>query len=59
MVRGIFDNMSLANNGQKFMQRGAVDYINFKRLNNGERYIVVNKPDAIKMVRIIKYHLSI
>ncbi len=48
IVRGIFDNMSLANNGQKFMQRGAVDYVNFKRMNNGERYIFVNKPDAIK-----------
>ncbi len=48
MVRGIFDNMSLANNGQKFMQRGAIDYVNFKRLNNGERYIIVNKPDSIK-----------
>ncbi len=48
IVRGIFDNMSLANNGQKFMQRGAVDYVNFKRLNNGERYIIVNKPDSIK-----------
>jgi len=48
MVRGIFDNMSLANNGQKFITRGALDYINFKRMNNGERYIIVNKPDAIK-----------
>ncbi len=47
IVRGIFDNMSLANNGQKFMLRGAVDYVNFKRMNNGERYIVVNKADAI------------
>jgi len=48
MVRGIFDNMSLANNGQKFMMKGALDYINFKRMNNGERYIIVNKPDAIQ-----------
>jgi hypothetical protein len=47
MVRGIFDNMSLANNGQKFIARGALDYINFKRMNNGERYIITNKPDAI------------
>ena len=48
MVRGIFDNMSLANNGQKFLQKGAVDYVNFKRMNNGERYIIVNKKDAIQ-----------
>lgn len=48
IVRGMFDNMSLANNGQKFMQRGAVDYVNFKRMNNGERYIFVNKKDAIQ-----------
>lgn len=48
IVRGVMDNMSLANNGQKFMQRGAVDYVNFKRMNNGERYIFVNKKDAIQ-----------
>ena len=48
IVRGIFDNMSLANNGQKFMQRGTLDYVNFKRLNNGERYIIVNKADGIQ-----------
>jgi len=48
MVRGILDNMSLANNGQKFITRGALDYVNFKRLNNGERYIITNKADQIK-----------
>jgi len=47
IMRGILDNMSLANNGQKFVQRGALDYVNFKRLRNGEKHIVVNKPDAI------------
>jgi len=47
IMRGILDNMSLANNGQKFVQRGALDYVNFKRLRNGERHIVVNKPDSI------------
>jgi hypothetical protein len=46
-MRGILDNMSLANNGQKFVQRGALDYVNFKRLRNGEKHIIVNKPDAI------------
>jgi len=48
IVRGIFDNMSLANNGQKFIKKGAIDYVNFKRLNNGERYIIINKPDSIQ-----------
>ena len=47
IVRGIFDNMSMANNGQKFVERGALDYINFKRMRNGERHIIVNKKDAI------------
>ncbi len=47
ITRGIMDNMSLANNGQKFIGRGALDYINFKKLNNGDRYIIVNKPDMI------------
>ena len=46
-MRGILDNMSLANNGQKFVTRGALDYVNFKRLRNGEKHIVVNKPDSI------------
>jgi len=42
IMRGVIDNMSLANNGQKFMQRGALDYINYKRMRNGERYIQTN-----------------
>lgn len=46
-MRGILDNMSLANNGQKFVQRGALDYVNFKRLRNGEKHVIVNRPDAI------------
>jgi len=48
IVRGILDNMSLANNGQKFVQRGALDYVNFKRMNNGERHIIVNKPNSVE-----------
>ena len=43
ILRGIMDNMSLANNGQKFVRRGSLDYVNFKRMRNGERHIVVNK----------------
>lgn len=47
IMRGILDNMSLANNGQKFVLRGALDYVNFKRLRAGEKHIIVNKPDSI------------
>jgi hypothetical protein len=42
ITRGMIDNMSLANNGQKFIQRGALDYVQFKRMTNGERYIQTN-----------------
>lgn len=47
LMRGILDNMSNANNGQKFITRGALDYVNMKRMKNGEKYIVVNKPDSV------------
>jgi hypothetical protein len=42
IMRGIIDNMSLANNGQKFMQKGALDYVQFKRMTEGQRYIQTN-----------------
>jgi hypothetical protein len=48
IVRGILDNTALANNGQKFIRRGALDFVNFKRLQNKERYVIVNKPDGIE-----------
>ena len=48
ITRGILDNMSLANNSQKFITKGALDYVNFKRMNNGYRTIIVNKPDQIQ-----------
>ena len=48
IVRGILDNMSLANNGQKFIKRGTLNYINFKRMRNGERHIIVNKENGIE-----------
>lgn len=46
--RGIFDNMALANNGQKFIKHGTLDYINFKRMRNGEKHIFVNKEGGIE-----------
>jgi len=48
IMRGILDNMSLANNGQKFIMRGTLDYLNFKKMNNNERYIITNKADGIQ-----------
>jgi len=43
LVRGIIDNMSLANNGQKLIQQGGLDYVNFKRLRNKERHVFTTK----------------
>lgn len=48
IMRGIFDNMALANNGQKFIKHGTLDYINFKRMRNGEKHIFVNKEGQIE-----------
>jgi len=41
-IQGILDNMSLANNGQKFIKRGTLDYVNFKRMQNGDSTVIVN-----------------
>jgi len=43
VMNGIIDNMSMANNGQKFVKKGTMDYVNWKRMRNGDRYIQVNK----------------
>ena len=48
ITRGMLDSLALANNGQKFVMRGAVDYLNFQRLKKKERYVMVNKPGAIE-----------
>jgi len=42
IMRGFIDNMSLSNNGQKFFQKGAIDYINLGKLQRGEKYIELN-----------------
>lgn len=42
ITRGIMNNMSNANNGQKFIKRGALDFINMKRMRNGDKHIIVN-----------------
>lgn len=43
IMRGIMNNISLSNNGVKFIQRGSIDFINMKRLRNGEKYIITDK----------------
>ena len=42
IMRGFIDNMSLSNNGQKFFQKGAIDYVNLGKLARGEKYIELN-----------------
>ena len=42
-MRGFIDNASLANNGQKFIMKGGIDQINFRRMVNGEKHIYMNQ----------------
>ena len=42
IVRGIIDNMSSSNNGTKFVKKGALDQINYKRALAGEPIVEVN-----------------
>lgn len=42
IMRGFIDNMSLSNNGQKFFQKGAIDYVNMGKLARGEKFIELN-----------------
>jgi len=48
LVKGILDSLALANSGQKYVARGGLDVVNFNRLRNRERYVMVNKPGAIE-----------
>jgi len=47
IVRGIIDNMSQSNNGQKFIKKNALDSTNFDRMMNGERIVEINTPENI------------
>jgi hypothetical protein len=42
IVRGVIDNLAMSNNGQKFIKKGALDPINFKRAVKGEPIVEVN-----------------
>jgi hypothetical protein len=48
IMRGFIDNMSLSNNGQKFFQKGAIDYVNMGKLARGEKYIEMNSIEGFK-----------
>jgi len=50
IVRGIMDNIAQANNGIKFVKKGALDSVNFKRLMNGERVVEVNSTAPLNQV---------
>jgi len=42
IVRGVIDNMSMSNNGTKFVRKGALDAVNYKRLMSGHPIVEVN-----------------
>jgi len=42
IVRGVIDNMSNSNNGQKFVRKGALDSINMRRLIEGYPIVEIN-----------------
>ena len=48
LMRGMLDNVTLSNNGQKFIKTGTMDYLNLKRLKEGQRYIEVLKENGIE-----------
>lgn len=48
IMRGFIDNMSLANNGQKLIQKGAIDYVNLAKLQRGEKFIEVNNIEGVR-----------
>ena len=49
-MRGIIDNAALANNGQKFIMKGGIDQMNFRRMVNGEKHIYMNQnPNEVMM----------
>jgi len=47
IVRGIIDNMSMSNNGTKFVRKNALDSTNFQRMMDGERVVEVNTNESI------------
>lgn len=45
-MRGMIDNSALANNGQKFIMKGGMDQMNFRRMIQGEKHIYTNQNPA-------------
>lgn len=50
IVRGVIDNMSLSNNGIKFIKKGSLDSVNYGRLIRGEPVVEVNTNENIASV---------
>jgi len=50
IIRGVIDNMSMSNNGIKFVRKGSLDAINFKRLMEGQPVVEVNANMPINQV---------
>ncbi len=50
IIRGIMDNINEANNGTKFVKKGALDGVNYKRLMRGERVVEVNTATPINQI---------
>ena len=42
IVRGVVDNMAMSNNGTKFIRKGSLDAVNYKRLMSGHPVVEVN-----------------
>jgi len=50
IVRGVIDNMSMSNNGTKFVKKGSLDATNFKNLMEGKPVVEINATDNIASV---------
>jgi hypothetical protein len=50
IIRGVIDNMSMSNNGTKFVKKGSLDAINYKRLMEGHPVVEINSNTPINQV---------
>jgi len=42
IIRGVVDNMSMSNNGTKFIRKGSLDSVNMKRLLEGKPFVEID-----------------
>ncbi len=45
--RGFLETIEIANHGQQFILKGGIDYLNYKKLLMGKKYITLNKQNAL------------